>query len=355
MKDPKKIVTSYAFEVESSLLGKPIATPKRRFAAVLIDLCIASILTALGGIVLGFFVVAIRYRRGHIFKRWIRIGFASVGAGIVFVLCLVLVEKDDLPEGVDSNAVEVSANISDLDMKSVFLQAMDTTDSDDSVNTEQYINEFSENLEQEIMASLDIIQAEAPELPKNAPSLLMSYAEAYQKQDSAGMDTLQRVAQDIVAGQKLAELEHKNMRSEEIIDKMEEENEQLREIAENPGFLRTIKATANDLGLAVGWIGIYFVVFLAFWKGQTPGKRLLNLQVVRLNGEELNLWNSFKRFGGYAAGFATGLLGFLQVYWDANRQGIHDKIAGTVVLDKREKRVEQYQDLVSKHVQGDQS
>lgn len=38
------------------------------------------------------------------------------------------------------------------------------------------------------------------------------------------------------------------------------------------------------------------------------------------------------RFGGYAASIATGLVGFLQVLWDANRQGLHDRIAGTVVL-----------------------
>jgi len=29
---------------------------------------------------------------------------------------------------------------------------------------------------------------------------------------------------------------------------------------------------------------------------------------------------------------ATGTLGFLQIYWDANRQAIHDKVAGTVVI-----------------------
>lgn len=33
---------------------------------------------------------------------------------------------------------------------------------------------------------------------------------------------------------------------------------------------------------------------------------------------------------------APGLLGFARVYWDPNRQGIHDRIAGTaVVLDGR--------------------
>ena len=36
--------------------------------------------------------------------------------------------------------------------------------------------------------------------------------------------------------------------------------------------------------------------------------------------------------GGYAAGLATGLLGFAQIFWDKNRQAIHDKIAETAVV-----------------------
>ena len=40
----------------------------------------------------------------------------------------------------------------------------------------------------------------------------------------------------------------------------------------------------------------------------------------------------FGRCGGYGAGFATGLLGFLQVYWDPSRQAIQDKISATVVI-----------------------
>jgi|GEM_PF-5184073 len=36
---------------------------------------------------------------------------------------------------------------------------------------------------------------------------------------------------------------------------------------------------------------------------------------------------------------------FAQVYWDSNRQGIHDKIAGTVVLDTRQKSIKKYKDL----------
>lgn len=46
-------------------------------------------------------------------------------------------------------------------------------------------------------------------------------------------------------------------------------------------------------------------------------------------------WDAFGRFGGYAAGLATGLLGFLQVFWDPNRQALHDRVAGTVVIRTR--------------------
>ena len=45
------------------------------------------------------------------------------------------------------------------------------------------------------------------------------------------------------------------------------------------------------------------------------------------------MWDSFGRYGGYGAGLATGLLGFLQIYWDPNRQAIHDKISSTIVID----------------------
>ena len=71
---------------------------------------------------------------------------------------------------------------------------------------------------------------------------------------------------------------------------------------------------------------------LSGWKGQTVGKKMMRIRVVRLDGEPINWWTAFERAGGYAAGFATGLLGFAQVYWDANRQGIHDHIVGTVVV-----------------------
>ena len=56
---------------------------------------------------------------------------------------------------------------------------------------------------------------------------------------------------------------------------------------------------------------------------------------MRLDGRRLDAMDAFTRDGGYAAGLATGLIGFARLLWDPNRQAIQDKIAWTVVLRRR--------------------
>ena len=92
------------------------------------------------------------------------------------------------------------------------------------------------------------------------------------------------------------------------------------------------KVVITDLGLGFGWAAVYFTLFTLLWKGQTPGKKMMGIRVIALSGEYLNAWDAFGRYGGYGAGFATGLLGFMQIYWDPNRQAIQDKISATVVI-----------------------
>ena len=89
------------------------------------------------------------------------------------------------------------------------------------------------------------------------------------------------------------------------------------------------------LGLRFGWAIAYFSLLPFWWKGQTAGKRLFGLRVVELTGKPLGLMTCFGRYGGYAAGLATGGMGFLQVLWDPNRQAVEDKLAHTVVVDLR--------------------
>lgn len=92
------------------------------------------------------------------------------------------------------------------------------------------------------------------------------------------------------------------------------------------------------IGWQYSWALLYFALLPAAWHGQTLGKRALGLRVVELTGKPMTVPLCFKRFGGYAAGMATGLLGFAQVLWDDNRQAIQDKTAHTVVVDLRRPR-----------------
>jgi len=104
------------------------------------------------------------------------------------------------------------------------------------------------------------------------------------------------------------------------------------EEANSGGIFGWLRSFVDELGFGFGWASLYLTVMLSWWQGQTVGKKMMRIRVVRLDGEPINWWTAFERAGGYAAGFATGLLGFAQVYWDANRQGIHDHIVGTVVV-----------------------
>jgi hypothetical protein len=91
-------------------------------------------------------------------------------------------------------------------------------------------------------------------------------------------------------------------------------------------------------GASFGWGIVYFSLLPAWWGGQTVGKKLFGLRVVELTGKPMTVMRCLKRYGGYAAGLATGGLGFVQLMWDPNRQALQDKAAHTVVIDLRAAR-----------------
>lgn len=77
---------------------------------------------------------------------------------------------------------------------------------------------------------------------------------------------------------------------------------------------------------------LYFVLFFRFG-GRTPGKRLMRLKVVDLEGKpRLGWYQSFERAHGYVCSGLFGSLGFWQVLWNKRGLSMHDKIAGTTVI-----------------------
>ena len=75
----------------------------------------------------------------------------------------------------------------------------------------------------------------------------------------------------------------------------------------------------------------YFVGFWA-WRGQTPGKMLLGIKVIRTDSSPLTLGHAFLRYLGYVASALTFCIGFIWVAFDERKQGLHDKIADTYVV-----------------------
>lgn len=96
-----------------------------------------------------------------------------------------------------------------------------------------------------------------------------------------------------------------------------------------------VERLVDAVGASFGWGVVYFSLLPAFWPGQTIGKKLFKLQVAELTGKPMTVMRCLKRYGGYAAGMATGGLGFTQLLWDPNRQAIQDRAAHTVVVDLR--------------------
>ncbi len=93
----------------------------------------------------------------------------------------------------------------------------------------------------------------------------------------------------------------------------------------------------STINLAGGAVLITLLVigyYTFFWTlvGFTPGKAFLGLKVVRRSGAKLSFGRALLRFFSYWISAIPLFLGFLWVLWDPNRQGWHDKIAGTQVL-----------------------
>jgi uncharacterized RDD family membrane protein YckC len=87
--------------------------------------------------------------------------------------------------------------------------------------------------------------------------------------------------------------------------------------------------------LSVAIFLAYFTFAVYLGKGRTPGKRLARTQVVSLTHDQPTFWQSFERALGYGASVVEIGIGFFQFFRTANRQCAHDRLAQTIVVDRR--------------------
>ncbi len=78
---------------------------------------------------------------------------------------------------------------------------------------------------------------------------------------------------------------------------------------------------------------IYFCYFWSSYeKGQTLGMRALNIKVVKTDGSYLDLVGAFLRYVGLFISILCVFIGVIWAAFDGQKQGWHDKIAGTYVV-----------------------
>jgi uncharacterized RDD family membrane protein YckC len=245
-KDPRTMITPFAFAVAPDLVGLPLASPARRAFAIGIDFLLVALLSRLNSTI--FLIVFALL----IFKLW---------------------------QQADEMAGQRWKNIVRWTLAGVFV----------------------------IGAGAQVIQQ--------------------WKSDSAEQSS-----------ETISASENEAISDAEKVAQLQKQLDQLKDGSATLGLVNGAQTVLKDIGFDFEWAAIYFTLLTAVLKGQTLGKLALGLRVVQLNGAKLSLWQSFNRYGGYAAGAATGMLGFAQILWDANRQAIHDKISNTVVVDLRRPR-----------------
>ena len=89
------------------------------------------------------------------------------------------------------------------------------------------------------------------------------------------------------------------------------------------------------IGLVLLWgAGLhaaYFIVFVGGC-GQTPGKMLLGIAVVRRDGAPAGYGRALLRWIGYWVSALPLGLGFVPAFFTADRRGLHDWMSGTRVV-----------------------
>ena len=80
-------------------------------------------------------------------------------------------------------------------------------------------------------------------------------------------------------------------------------------------------------------LSISYAVFFTGYCGQTPGKMVLRIKVIRTDGSPINYGRAALRevLGKFISSILLGI-GYLMVAFDNRKQGLHDKIADTYVI-----------------------
>ena len=355
--DPKSLVTPYAFEIAPNVLYHPLASPLKRALAITVDgLLVAALAENAGWIfVLMVAITVVVHKRskalGSIVK-WAL--YAFMLAGMVYALLgdgwnnrNDILDSNQVGTYINADSAEPEALQTVAELANYLPEVISTSSCQNYLCAQKRLNSLKDALNHSSLSNAEqarIIEELINELPltaKQKESLKLKFVptENIQAQSSVTDASIEQPVEEesIVVSNEESDASTTNKVDWEALEDdshfEKEQNPKSSPLAWLIGFL-------NDMGLGFGWAAFYFTVFTAWFDGQTLGKKLLGISVIQLDGSKITLWAAFGRYGGYAAGFTTGLLGFMQIFWDANRQAIQDKISATVVIDLRKPEIE---------------
>ncbi len=360
-RETREIVTPYAFKVADELLGTPLASPTQRGIALLVDLILVSLLTHVSSVFLAGLVSILFFRAGNRLKQRKRFNRARItlrflAASMVFVFAIgVFSMFTDNQSATSVGSVDGQVDNSEFSaldgIKVVALSATYIREAEEMVSKVEsgdcqpplscWLNvgkDFVNDLvllslpKQEALGMFDIvIESAKVQLSEQEVLQLKSDMQQYYDELFVEQGDLEVV---------------EDMPLPVSIDESSNSEPNIATNEETYSVINWLKGISADLGIGFGWAAFYFTAFTFWLGGRTPGKFLMGIKVIKIDGKVLSLWECFGRYGGYGAGLATGLSGFLQVYWDPNRQAIHDKISETVVINTRKKKIKmEYLDL----------
>ncbi|MBX3290220.1 MAG: RDD family protein [Acidobacteria bacterium] len=100
----------------------------------------------------------------------------------------------------------------------------------------------------------------------------------------------------------------------------------------------------------------YFILFEWLWDGQTPGKRLLKLRVIREDGRPITLWEAVARnllrVFDAIPGFVIPVysVGLIVIFMSGRDQRVGDIFAGTVVIRERSDEAPKFDEVFSNRI-----
>jgi uncharacterized RDD family membrane protein YckC len=104
-------------------------------------------------------------------------------------------------------------------------------------------------------------------------------------------------------------------------------------------FVITFAMLAIDMLALAGilsliWVIGYYIYFPSSNMMATPGKAVLGLKITDNDGNQITGGTAFVRYLGYIISAIVLYIGFLMVGFSDKKRGLHDMVAGTLVVYK---------------------